>query len=157
MKFLGKLRRHSRRFCRAETGLAAIELAFATPFLAILAVGLIDFGLAWTRQMQLANAARAGTQYAIVRKPNNNQEVLDIKTAALSAVPEDFGGTASVDLYFWCPDTQQEVNSDTVCPSGNNREVFVEIEILEDYEMLFEYFGIGGTLSLGDIRTVRLS
>lgn len=51
-----------RRALGREDGLAAVELALALPFLALLLVGLVDIGTVVYQQMQLAAAARAGAE-----------------------------------------------------------------------------------------------
>jgi len=49
----------------ATEGLGAVELGFIAPFLLLLLLGIADFGLAFWQQMEIANAADAGTQFAM--------------------------------------------------------------------------------------------
>lgn len=148
-----------RRFLTATSGVAAVELALATPFLVALAVGVVDFGLAWNRQMSLANAVRAGAQYAIVRKPVQ-EDVANIVDAVTATLPEGFTVTAeypNVEFFCECPNTGVKVACTFDCGGGVNRQSFVFIEIKEDHEMLLAYPGIGGIIKLGDDATVRLN
>src|SRR5476649_1913820 len=55
------LRRH---LALGEAGIAGVELALATPMLALLMTGGFDFGRAIYEQHRLAAAAQAGVQYA---------------------------------------------------------------------------------------------
>ena len=53
-----------RRRFRGEKGIALVEFALITPFLAMLAFATIDIGRVYTMQHRLANAAREGAAFA---------------------------------------------------------------------------------------------
>ena len=145
-----------RRFLRDRSGVAAVELALATPFLVLLAVGVVDFGLAWNQQMALSNAVRAGAQYAIVRKPVQ-ADVDKIIAAVEATAPAGAEVTTKVKFYCECPGNSDPVDCSTNCGGGVERQSFVEIDIQATHEMLLPYPGIGGDISLGNTAIVRLN
>src|SRR5438132_2520486 len=59
-----KGRRWSRLWA-AEDGLGAIEFGFIAPVLIAILIGVLDFGLAFWQQMEVAAAADAGTQWGM--------------------------------------------------------------------------------------------
>ena len=143
-------------FLRARSGVAAVELALVTPFLVLLAVGVVDFGLAWNQQMALSNAVRAGAQYAIVRKPVQ-ADVQNIIDAVEETAPEGVVVDTDVRFYCECPNTSTEVACDTDCGGGVERQSFVEIGIQSNHSLLLPYPGLGGDIDLGNTAIVRLN
>lgn len=69
------------RFWAAKDGLGAIEFAFIAPFLLTMLLGILDFGMAYWQQMEIANAADAGTQWAMA----NGYDRTSITSVATSA------------------------------------------------------------------------
>ena len=67
-----------RSFARQRDGSLAVEFAFAASFMALLMMGVMDFGLAYSRQMTMHNAVRAGTQFALARRPALGPDVDDV-------------------------------------------------------------------------------
>src|SRR5712692_1415424 len=62
----GPRRLSERRWSRlwaARDGLGAIEFGFIAPVLVAMLLGILDFGLAFWQQMEIANAADAGAQW----------------------------------------------------------------------------------------------
>ena len=57
-------------FAREREGNIMVEFAFLASILAVMLMGVIDFGLAYAREMAMSNAVRAGTQFALVRRPS---------------------------------------------------------------------------------------
>lgn len=60
------VRRSSRPAPGADTGAAAVELALVLPVIVLLLVGLIQFGRAYSLQIQLTGAANDGARYLAV-------------------------------------------------------------------------------------------
>ncbi len=69
------------RLWAARDGLGAVEFGFIAPFLLTLLLGVIDFGMAYWRQMEIANAADAGAQWGM----SNAYNIDSIRTVARSA------------------------------------------------------------------------
>src|SRR5438105_14897007 len=61
--------KHFRRFglWQAADGVSSIEFALVGTFLTFLLLGTLDFGMVFFQEMQIANAAQAGADYAMGR------------------------------------------------------------------------------------------
>src|SRR3546814_20412127 len=90
---------------RCQRGSVTVEGALVAVLLGVLLLGVIDFGLAFRRQSELANAVRAGTQFALVRRPQQGN-VDPIRDAVYQTAPF-VAGTAGtgleVEFYCECP------------------------------------------------------
>lgn len=148
-----------------ERGAVTVELALLVTFLTVLGLGLLDVGLIFNRQMGLNNAARAGMQYAIVRRPING-DFSQIEAATLAAVPPSVGGSQpSVNTGMVClcadgasnPCVSTEAGDNGFCPDGSLRSAFVEITITEDYPLLFNIPGMGESVELSKTVVARLN
>ena len=147
-----------------ERGSIAVETAFLMLMLGLISLGVLDFGLAYSRNLELANAARAGMQYALVRKPVDN-DFTAIVDAVNVAGPTLHGGenrAVTTTLYCECPDGTASActgagGEDLTCPDGNLRSAYLQIGIAEDYAMFFGYPGLSPVISLSESVTVRLN
>lgn len=96
----------SRDSTRAERGASILELAFITPIMALLVMGVLDVALAYRMQIRLENAAREGSAHAVLN-PNDvdcpvgmditdriigEDDVDDLPSFAITVLAEDFGG-----------------------------------------------------------------
>lgn len=54
------------RFDRGERGVSAVEFALVAPILFLLLIGIFDFARAINAYVTVSNAAREGTQYAML-------------------------------------------------------------------------------------------
>ena len=66
---------------RSEDGIGAVEFGFIAPILMLLLLGIVDFGMAYWKQMQIRNAANAGIQWAMT----NGYDLIKIPAVAASA------------------------------------------------------------------------
>jgi hypothetical protein len=151
-------------FGKSEDGSIAVETALLMAVIGFMGLGVLDFGLAYTRNLELANAARAGMQYAMVRKPidEDYSDIIDAVTAAAPTLKGGENREISTNLYCECPDgTPSECVSDTgddlVCDDGNLRSSYLEITIAETYSLLFSYPGINSDLTLSESTTLRMN
>jgi len=145
------------RFRRDSSGLASLELALILPFAVMVAVGLIDYGVGIHRNMQLANAARAGTQYAVIRKPIQGDTTEIVNAVNQAAPPVDTANrSVSARLFCECPDGN-EVSCSTTCPDGGYRSAFVEVTVSEDYTTLLSYPMFPSPIRMENQAVVRLN
>ena len=149
------------RLIKSNDGSITVETAIAGLFLSSIAVGVIDFGLAFAHKMQLANSVRAGMQYALVRKPVN-EDYTAIISAINSAAPAASSRTVSVTLACECPDGTSidcvgEDGEDLTCDDSSLRAAYLNIAIAEDYDLILRYPGLSQTLSFSETAKVRLN
>jgi len=153
-----------KQLLKNEAGSIAVETAFLMMMIGTLALGILDFGLAYSRNMELANAARAGMQYALVRKPVDGDfsAILAAVNTAAPAVRDGSDRATEAVLYCECPDGTTsdctgEGGEDLTCADGNLRSAYLDITITENYPLFFGYPGLGQALSLSESVTVRLN
>ena len=60
-----------------ERGAALVELAILLPFLVLILVGIIEFGLLFYNQQVLTNASREGARSGIARFDVNKDDIFD--------------------------------------------------------------------------------
>lgn len=140
-----------------------VEGAMVATVLGSLLLGVLDFGLAYRRQAQLENAVRAGTQYAMVRRPQQG-DVDPIREAVYETAPfaEGTPGTAlEVEFYCECPDGSPSQCSApggvALCSGGVDRHAFIRVRLSESFELMFAYPGVGTDIGLTAEGSVRLN
>lgn len=145
-----------RRLAREQEGVAAVELALVTPFLVLLVVGVIDFGLAHARKLELAHGVRAGTQYAMIMRPRAEEGTAEIEAAILEAVPD--ANTPVVQFVCTCIGTglPAPLCDPTTCGTGFTLNTTVEITLQENYPLLLSFTGLPATINLSESASVRL-
>jgi Flp pilus assembly protein TadG len=131
------------RLWRAREGLGAVELGFIAPVLFTLLLGVLDFGMAFWQQMQIANAADAGAQWGMA----NAYNATSIRTVAQSATNLS---TVTVDPTNPCGcATSTGVAggygtppSCTACPDGTTAQAYIVVNAHMCYSTLFHWPGL---------------
>lgn len=161
-----------RRFGRERKGSITVEVALSmTIFISVL-LGMTDFGLAYSRQMEMENAVRAGSQFALARRPSlgpaaSSQTALTslqtLRQAVLNSatfLPSDPGSPElDVIAFCQCPDSTPV----TCAASGGgalpcaNRQTFVSFSMALPFDLLFPYPGVGSSVTLQAAHIVRLN
>ncbi len=142
---------------RSVSGVASIELALLLPALVMLVVGVFDFGLVIHQKTQLAHAARAGAQYALIRRPTEG-DLGGVETAVNDTAPPDTTGTRVIDANLWCecPATPGTVVSCEITTC--DRSVYIWVSIEEEYHATFyEILGISNPIHIKNEATLRLN
>ena len=142
---------------RSVSGVASLELALLLPALVLLVVGVFDYGLVIHQKTQLAHAARAGAQYALIHRPTEG-DLSAIETAVNDTAPADTTGTRVIGSNLWCecPATPGTVVACTIstCP----RSVYISVSIEEDYNARFyQILGITNPIHIKNEATLRLN
>lgn len=139
-----------------DSGVAAIELALVAPILALIIVAIVDFGLAYARQMTLANGVRAGVQYAMVRRPvQGNTGAIAQTVADNASVP-----VANVTVSWVCTCSDSGGAAPTCSVSdcgGTDVDHSIRISVTESYTMILSYPGMSNPINLGDQVLLRLN
>lgn len=158
--------------CGRREGSVTIEVALSLTVFFVVLLGLTDFGLAYSRQMEMDNAVRAGSQFALARRPSlgpgaSSQVALTslqtLRQAVLNSatfLPADPGSPAlDVVAFCQCPDATPV----TCAASGGgglpcaNRQTFVRFSMTLPYNLLFPYPAFGSSVTLQAANTVRLN
>lgn len=131
-KFLGPLRA-ARRFAREDGGTVSVEWALISPIFVMLLVGVLEFGSGALHKMQMANAVRAGLQYATVRKPIQG-DTTQVRDAVVATAPANATGTRTitVTMFCLCPNGTA-VDCNGTCATGE-RSSYISIGMSEEFE-----------------------
>ena len=142
---------------RSVSGVASLELALLLPLLVLLVVGVFDFAMVIHQKTQLAHAARAGAQYALIRRPTEG-DLTGVETAVNDTAPADTTGTRVIDSNLWCecPATPGTAVACTITTC--DRSVYIWVSIEEDYNATFyDILGISNPMHIKNEATLRLN
>lgn len=157
-------------------GAAALEVAVAVGLLMLVTMGGLDYGLAYTYQMGLGNAAWAGTELARARRLALGPGVeADHARASLATVREAVIG-ASRSLHPAPSADQIEIGVTCFCPGGGDGgtwfdcppgaaappscgavQTFVQVTLRAPYALMFPWPGLDRAVTLSASHVVRLN
>ena len=157
---------------RDRDGSVAVEFAFYGIILTIMIIGVIDFGLAYAREMSMTNAVRAGSQFALARHPSvgpdatasdaliSVQQIRDAVVAASPFLDSDPGTSQlAVDVLCDCDDGSQVscMSAQSTPGSCNVDAVYVDVELNVPYDLTLTFPGMSNQLTLSTDHTVRIN
>lgn len=160
------------KFLRDKTGAISVEFAFVASMLALMMLGVIDFGMAFAREMSMSNAVRAGTQFALTRHPSlgpqaDQQDALvslqNIRDVVVDAAPflESDPGSNHLEVNVYC---ECEDGTSTNCTSSDStpmtcdvRLTLLQVKLTLPYSLFFDMPGIDSDLTLSTEHTIRLT
>lgn len=164
--------RFVRRLRNDSSGGITIEFAFALSALTVLIVGIVNVGLAYSEQMNLSNAVRAGSQFALVRHPSldpnaNTQQAIvsmqDIRNAVVESAAFLATDPGSPDLtvcvFYQCPGDPPTTctASPGSAPACTEWQTFVTVSLNRIYDFLIPMPGFGSGITLAAAHTIRLN
>ena len=137
---------------RDERGVTAIEFAIIGPILIGMFISIVDLGLGLYNQIQLANAAQAGADYAMQK----GYDATAMTTVAQAATRLT-GLTVTTSQFCGCPSsTGVTVTScSSNCSDGLTAGTFAQITTTKDYSTLLSYPGLPSTFHLSETATAR--
>ena len=136
---------------RCRRGATAVELALVAPVLAALALGLFEYYGATNQAMQLANAARAGAEYAM-SYPSDSAgiEQVVLGSGQLTAT----GLSIAVNQVCECPDGTSVACTDTC--GGNLSNVYIQVALSQPAKSILTSSGIMSGYTLSSSATMRV-
>lgn len=167
----GEIAGRGRRFGDDDRGSMAVEAAAVVTVLALVMAGVVDFGLAYVRQMEIANAARAGIQFALARHPTTPellgelpasvttiQTIRDRVIASAPFLSSDPGDDLQVCVLYRCPDGgESPCVPNPGAAACANAETYLSISFNSTYQPILPYPGVPESMPLGSTATVRLN
>jgi Flp pilus assembly protein TadG len=147
------------RTCRnAQRGASIVELAFITPALLLLLIGVIDMGRAYYLSIEVANAAFAGAQYGV---SSQDTSLTDIQNAAKNDASDVPGISATATLGCECSNDAASAQSPcTTTPptcSGNTLVQYVQVATTATYSPLFPWPELPTSFTLNGNAKLRLT
>jgi Flp pilus assembly pilin Flp len=142
---------------RDEDGAISVEWALVASFLGFLFLGAFNYGTAALHKMEMANAVRAGLQYAVVRKPIQG-DTSQIQSTIQTAAPKDNTGTRAitVSMFCQCPDGSSATCGGN-CSAGGDPLTFISVLMQEGYDTLIKLPFAEQRLNFKVAGTVRLN
>jgi Flp pilus assembly protein TadG len=144
-----------KRWKKDDEAVAATEFALIVPILALLMIGLMDFGLYINAEMKLENMARAAAEYVI-----RGGDEADITTDVLSFayMPDSVNSIDDivVTTATECEcDDGEAVACDTSCVGGTGyMRQFYHVDLELQYTTVFPYPGLPDSITL--VGTARM-
>jgi Flp pilus assembly protein TadG len=144
-----------RRRTLGDAGIAGVELALATPMLALLMAGGFDFGRAIYEQHRLAAAAEAGIQYAMASSSNlSNSSGI---TAAVRADANDTTNSLTVTSgQCTCPTGSTLCSTSSTCTGSTVSGTYQRVTVSESYSTIMSYGFVSNPFTLTGQSTVRV-
>ncbi len=138
----------------ATSGSITVELALLATVLPLLALGAYDFGRYAVAQTAMVSAARAGAQAAML------SGALADAAPVIEAVRQDAGdSTARLNIavrqFCQCPNAG-EASCSLACSDSAYAPMYVEVSVIDSFELLFHYPGLPQSLALGASSTLRV-
>lgn len=136
---------------KRRAGSAAVELAIAAPVLILILLGTADFGRLYYDAIAVENAARCGTQFAVVAAANHNN-FAGMKQAALNELPNAQGAAAEAVQVCRCG-WGSPADCSIACAS---KRAYVQVTVEKTFNTLVPYPGIPSSVKLRAISTMRI-
>jgi len=144
-----------RRLGLDEAGIAGVELALATPMLALLMTGGFDFGRAIYEQHRLAAAAQAGVQYATALSAN-----LANTSGIVAAARADANDTASAltvtTNQCTCPGGTPQCSTAATCTGSTVSGTYVKVAVSESLSTLINYPFLSSPMTISGVAMMRV-
>ncbi len=143
-----------RRLVLGDAGIAGVELALATPMLALLMAGGVDFGRAIYEQHRLSAAAQAGVQYATASTSN-----LTDSTGIIAAARADASDTTSSltvsNGQCTCPTGTTLCSTSTTCTGSTVSGTYQKVTVSESYSTIMNYGFVSNPFTITGQSMVR--
>lgn len=139
------MRRRYMNVIRSRAGVGTIEFALLVPAISVLLLGVVDFGLGFWQQMQVANAAQAGVQYAQL----NGWSTTGVPAAVQNAT--NLPVTVNATQTYGCADATggiTETTSGASCPNGTTAVQYDKVTASVSYTTIFPWPGIARPMTL---------
>ena len=148
-----------KRFCREQSGVAAVELAIALPILTVCVLCAGDLGRLALQRTWVSYAASAGAEYAVA----HGFKATAITTAATSAAPVSGVSISPAPSEFYGCATATGVTASTqgaTCPSststGGAAGKYVSVTATMPFSAMFDAAGISYPSTLAATAVVRI-
>ena len=125
---------------QATDGVSSIEFAIVGSFLMFLLLGTLDFGMVFFQEMQIANAAQAGADYAMAHAYN----ATNVTSAAQGATNLTGVTVNPSTMLCGCPGSSGVTSATcgSACPGANTGTAtgYVKVQTTVSYRTVFPWF-----------------
>lgn len=124
-----------------ERGTALAEMVVVMPLLLTMLIGFVELGRYADYSIRVANAARAGAQYA-AQNLDTAADVAGITAAATADTASASNVSISASTFCTCADGSADANCVVATCSANHRIVYAQVQSTGSLRALFGYSGL---------------
>ena len=160
------MRNFLNRFRNETRASMVVETALVVPALVGMTLAGVEVSTIFVRQHELQAAANSAVEIVIAAEPESPEEetemvasvrsYLTALTGLESKATIDGPNQISVKRVIRCGNATNFKNKDVGCTSGENKSVYVQMQMTEDYEPVWSTVGIGKELTFKVSRTIRI-
>jgi len=138
---------------QGERGAVVIEFALMILVLMLLALGVIDFGMAVQQGMVVSAAAHAGAVFGVGEGNANNTS--GMQSAAQSAAQGLVAITATASTWCTCSAGGTAVSCSSLCNLVDTPIQYVQVQTSATVPMMFRFTGLPASIPLTGNATLR--
>lgn len=140
------------RLLASARGSVAVELGLLAPVAAVMLVGMFEFTGAYEQGMDLATAARAGAQYAIIY-PTDTTGIQNAVIDSGAISPTNL--TVTVKQFCECPDGTS-ITCTSTCSGGVQNDVYMQVALSQPAKSLLTSTGLMSGRTVSASATLRM-
>jgi Flp pilus assembly pilin Flp len=140
-----------RRLQRDRSGNMMIEFAFVVPVIAVIGIGIIDFGHAVFTKMSLHGAARVGAEYV-----SRTNDTTNVTTVVATAAKLDASQLTVTPILFCECDNGVAAACESFCAPSVSPKQFISIDVEQPYTAILDYPGIPNPATLSGHAVLRV-
>lgn len=153
-----------RTFCKFTShckGTMAVEISLVAPVIMVGMLGVYEVSRIIDSQLTLQNAARVGTNQALIRPPVQS-DVSDIRSAVANTLPGGWTGTgqaadATIVAILQCECGDGSTISCTASCTGNlSKQTYVKVTVSRPHTLGFQSVALPASIPLSASSIVRL-
>ena len=156
---MGRIDRFA-RIAAARDGVSTIEFAIVATAVALLLVGIIDFGMGLWDKMQVQNAAQAGASYAAVKGWNSTAGAIETAVTSATGMSGVQASPVPSVMSCGCPNAgASAITSATcgaACSDGSIAGHYWIVNAKVSYSTILPYPGITSPMNLTATAYARL-
>jgi len=133
---LARLSSTLRQLSGDRSGMGAMELGLASPFLLLLSLGMIDASTLISTKIDYEQAAQRTTDFALAKRPTSSSTTYILAEAKrASGLPET---DITVQLFLECDGVRQD-SFNNVCADSEIPARYVSVEVTNDVATYFDW------------------
>lgn len=147
--------RRAARMRLGDSGVAAVEMALATPILLLMVTGSFDFGRILYQEHRLEAAARAGTQYAM-QSTTAQTDTSNIIAAVRADANDSANALTVASSVCTCPNGTTVCSTSADCSGSTVAGTYVKVSVSMSYSTLVRYPFVTSPISLSGRSLIRV-
>ena len=126
-----------------RSGVGAMELGIALPFLLLVGLGMLDASRMIAAKIDYEQIAQRTTDLALARRPNGTDTAyLKAEATSDDAIDEE---DVTITIYLEC-DGERKDDFDAGCDPSEVASRYVDVEIARDLETQFDWGGLASVI-----------